>query len=179
MAGEVDVRVGSGEDGRQAEQIIADAEGGVLINYSTEYATYVEFDTAYSSGPPLEPILKWVDRKWPDLSSGLKDAGDGNKERVAWIVRNAINENGIEGVHFGARALNKMESRASAVAGKVEGTGMSGSEVQETVLGEIGNLGFAESQKIISEEASDTGNLLQSGSIEWYDDPEDIPGGED
>jgi hypothetical protein len=56
---------------------------------------------------------------------------------------------------------------------------MSGTEVKETVLGEIGNLGFAESQRIISDEATDTGNLLQSGSIEWYDDPEDIPGGED
>jgi hypothetical protein len=179
MAGEVDVRVGSGEDGRRAEEIIAEAEGGVLINYSTSYATYVEFDTAYTSGPPLAPILKWVERKWPDLDAGLKEAGNGSKTQVASIVRNAINENGIDGIHFGARALNKMESKAPAIASQVEGSGMSGAEVKQTILGEVGNLGFAESQRIISEEATDTGNLLQSGSIEWYDDPEDIPGGED
>jgi len=177
MAGEVEVRVGSGEDAREASEIIAEAEGAVQINYSTSYATYVEFDTAYSSPPPFQPIYDWVDRKWGDLDSGLKEEG-GDKEGVARIIQFAIAKNGIDGVHFGARALNKMESKASAVASQVEGSGMSGAEVRETVLGEIGNIGFAESQRIISDEATDTGNLLQSGSIEWFDDPEDLEGGE-
>jgi hypothetical protein len=178
MAGEVTTRVGSGEDAREASEVIAAAEGAAVINYSTSYATYVEFDTAYSAPPPFEPIHDWVQRKWPDLDSGLKAAGDGETERVAHIIRYAIAENGIDGVFFGNRALTKMESRAPSVAATVADSDMGGAEAREALLGELANVGFAESQRIISEEATDTGNLLQSGSIEWYDDPEDVPDGD-
>jgi len=178
MAGEVEVRTEGSEGGLSTKDIIDGMEGAVLINYSVEYAMYVEFPTSYSSGPPYSVIREWVDRKWNDLSEGIKTDEDGepmSKDAVAWKVRNAINENGQRGVHFGGRSLNRMERNAPAVMAQYAGTG--DPDAPQKALVELANGGFAMSQRIISQEATDTGNLLQSGSIAFFEDPDSAPDG--
>lgn len=171
--GTVRVREESTQGGGSIEQILDDMEGGALINYSTEYAMYVEFPTAYSSPPPFGKIRDWVDRKWPDLSQGLKKEGGGTKDGVAKVVQWSIYENGIRGVHFGGRSLNRGKQNAPTVLASYAGS--EDPEANQKALAEVANGMFEMSQRIISQEASDTGNLLQSGSIEWFDDAEDMP----
>ena len=178
MAGEVEVRLESEEGGRSTEAVLSGMEGSVLINYSVEYAQYVEFPTTYTTGPPYSVIREWVERKWNDLSTGVKTDDDGNemtKDAVAWRIRNAINENGQRGVHFGGRSLNRMERNASAVMGQYEGSG--DPDAGKKALTELANGGFAMSQRIIAQEATDTGNLLQSGSIAFFEEPGEAPDG--
>lgn len=178
MAGEVEVRT-EGDQGALSTQALLDGmEGAVLINYSVEYAMYVEFPTSYSSGPPFGVIRAWVDRKWNDLSSGIKTDDDGeprSKDSVAWMIRNAINENGQRGVHFGGRSFNRMERNAPTIMARYAGSG--DPDAPKKALVELANGGFAMSQRIISQEATDTGNLLQSGSIGFFEDPSSAPDG--
>lgn len=173
MAGEVRVREESTRGGGSIEEILDDMEGGALINYSTEYAMYVEWPTTYSSPPPFQPIRDWVGRKWNDLSEGLKAEGGGTKDGVARLVQFSIQENGIRGVHFGGRSLNRGKANAPKVLAQFEGSG--DPKANEKALAEVANGMFEMSQRIIAQEASDTGNLLESGSIEWFDDADDMP----
>lgn len=175
--GTVEVREEGDKGALSTEAILDDMEGAALINYSVEYAQYVEFPTAYSgSPPPFEPIFDWVDRKWNDLGSGIKTDDDGEemtKEEVARRVQFGIAKNGTDGVYFGSRAVEKGEANAPSVLASFEGSG--DPEANQKALAEVANGIFRESQRIIREEAVDTGNLLQSGSIEWFESADDLP----
>ncbi|AGM11208.1 hypothetical protein M197_gp43 [Haloarcula hispanica tailed virus 2] len=188
MAGDGTVRVRT-EGSRGAvstEEILDDMEGAAMINYSTNYAVYVEFPTSYtSSPPPFQPIYDWVDRKWGDLDAGLKSSvipkgssadamsTEEQQRRVAAKIQWAIFHNGTDGVYFAHRALEKGESKAPSVLAQFEGSG--DPKANEKALAEIVNGMFRESQRIVREEATDTGNLLQSGSIEWFESADDLP----
>jgi len=158
----------------EAEELLEDMEGAAMINYSVNYAQYVEFPTSYAgSPPPLQPLLDWVDRKWGDLDAGLKEAGDNTVEGVARLVQWSIYENGTDGVYFGNRALEKGKDKAPSVVSSYAGS--EDPEANQKILAEVVNGMFRESQRIIRDEASDRGTLLQSGSIEWFDSAEDLP----
>jgi hypothetical protein len=175
--GTVRVRTEGSRGAVSTETILADMEGAALINYSVEYAVYVEFPTAYSSSPPpFQPIYEWVQRKWADLSTGIKTDDDGNelsKEDVAKRIQWSIFKNGTDGVYFATRALEQGEEKAPAVLDSFEGSG--DPRANEKALAEIANEMFRYSQRIVRDEATDTGNLLQSGSIEWFDSADDLP----
>lgn len=178
MAGEVRVKEGD----VNISEMFAEMETGAIITYTADYAQHVEFPTTYTgTQPPFDAIHSWVDRKWPDLDSGLKEAGKPaanraeQKRNVAWIVVKAIAENGTDGVYFGKRGLEEAKRVAPRIANHYEGSG--DPEAPEKIVTEVANTSFNESQRIVSEEATDTGNLLQSGSYEVVDDPSDIPGG--
>lgn len=171
--GTVRVRTEGSRGGASTEEILEDMEGAAMINYSTNYAVYVEFPTSYtSSPPPFQPIYEWVQRKWGDLDAGLKEEG-GDQEGVARLVQWSIFKNGTDGVYFAHRALEKGESKAPSVLAQFEGSG--DPKANEKALAEIANGMFRESQRIVREEATDTGNLLQSGSIEWFESADDLP----
>lgn len=173
MAGKVRVREESTKGGGSIQAILDDMSGGALINYSTEYAMYVEFPTSYSSPPPYDKIRDWVDRKWPDLSQGLKAEGGGTKDGVAKLVQWSIYHNGTRGVHFGGRSLNRGKQNAPTVLASYAGSG--DTDANQQALAEVANGMFKMSQRIISQEATDTGNLLESGSIEWFEDADAMP----
>lgn len=175
MAGTVRVQ----ERDVNVEEVIQETEAAALINYTAAYAQYVEFPTSYTGPkPPLDPLLDWVERKWNDLSQALK-TGAGNqpltKRQVAFKVQNIIYRNGTEGVYFGRRGLDTAKQAASTIAAQYEGSGRP--EAGKKIVAEVANTGFNKSQAVISDEATDTGNLLQSGSIEMYDSPDELPSG--
>lgn len=154
----------------------------VRIAYTVEYAVYVEFPTSYSgTQPPFQPIFEWVQRKWADLGGGIKDAGlsDGiqpgseqHQKAVAWVVVKAIAKNGTEGVFFGKRSVAKGRQKAGAIARQYQRS--DDPDAGRKIIEDIGDLMFEESQRIVSQEATDTGNLLQSGQIEFFTDPDEV-----
>lgn len=161
------------------DELLQESEKAALVNYSTEYAKYVEFPTSYAgTQPPFQPLYEWVQRKWPDLSAGLKEAGlpastrEQQQRNVAWIVVKAIARNGTRGVYFGRRGLDTAAKAAPAIAAQYEGSG--DPNAPEKIVQEVATVGFNRGQAIIADEASDTGNLLQSGSIEILDDPSEL-----
>ena len=174
MAGEVRVK----ERDVNVEETIQATEAAALVNYSASYAQYVEFPTSYTGPkPPLQPLQDWVSRKWGDLSQGLKTHQNGaplTERQVAFKVQSIIYQNGTDGVYFGRRGLDAAKQAAPTIAAQYEGSG--NPEAGKKIVAEVANTGFNKSQAIISQEATDTGNLLQSGSIEVYDSPEDLPG---
>lgn len=178
MAGEVRVKEGD----VNVSEMISEMDSGAVVTYTAEYAQYVEFPTAYAgTQPPFDPIHEWVDRKWGDLSQGLKEAGlpaanrAEQKQNVAWVVVKAIAANGTEGVFFGQRGLDAAKAAAPAIARQYEGS--SDPNAPEKIVTEVVEVGFNKSQAIIAQEASDTGNLLQSGSIAIVDDPRQLASG--
>jgi hypothetical protein len=164
-------------DEQAAEEAIAGLGAAGRVAYTADYAEYVNYPTAFAgSQPPFDPLREWVDRKWPDLDGGLKDAAlaegmeansGAHKAAVTWIVIHAIAENGTEGVFFAERSLEEGKRKADALAAKYEGSDdpEAGRKLVEDAL----DLMFARSQDIVSDEASDTGNLLQSGIVELLD----------
>ena len=131
------------------------------MNYPTEYT---------GSPPPFEPIHEWVQRKWGDLSSGLKQAALENvdnpseittkkhKEMVAWVVVRSIQDTGTEGLYFAERSMKHAEDNAEAIAQKYENSDdplAPFKVVRDTV-----HLSFQHSQDIISgdEETADDGS---------------------
>lgn len=175
MAGTVRVK----ERDVNVEETIRETEAAALVNYSAAYAQYVEFPTSYTGPkPPLQPLQDWVSRKWSDLSQALKTGEQGQpltERQVAFKVQAIIYQNGTDGVYFGRRGLDAAKQAAPTIAAQYEGSGQP--RAGEKIVAEVANTGFNKSQAIISDEATDTGNLLQSGSIELYDSPEDLPGG--
>lgn len=157
--------------------VLKDMEGAAAIAYFAEYAPYVEFETAYTSKkPPFDPLFEWVKRKWSDLDDDFKTDADGNEmtqEAVAWKLQQIIFEHGTEGVHFGGRAMEQMRANAEAFAKQYEGS--SDPDAPRKLLDDISQYGFEISQDIIADEATDTGNLLQSGQIVTTDDPTEVP----
>lgn len=176
MAGEVRVEEGEMNISEQIRQM----EGAAVVTYTAEYAPHVEFPTSYAgSQPPFQPLYEWVQRKWPDLSGGLKDAGlpapnqEQQQRNVAWVVVKSIAANGTDGVYFGRRGLDAAKQAAPSIAQQYEGS--NDPQAAEKIVAEVGEVGFNKGQAIISQEATDTGNLLQSGSIELVDDPSSLP----
>lgn len=185
MPGEVTFQVHNTE----LDEVVDHMEFGGLVTYTTDYAHHIEFDSFWgSSPPPFSPLREWVHRKWPDLDSGLKDAGmptdaqgnptvpansDAHKDGVTWVVVNSIQASGIEGIFYGRRSLALGKQKAETIAAQYEGSNdpRAGEKIVEDIL----DLMFEASQKIIREEASDTGNLLESGLVDLTEDLGELP----
>lgn len=152
-------------------------EKGVVgeIKYTAPYAMYVEFDTVYvGSNIPFEPLNEWVKRNWDDISRGIKQLakeqleyvdGDPSREelekQVTYIIIGAIKKNGIDGIHFGKRAIEHGKEKAEMVA-NIHAERENAYELMAENLVEIM---FEHSQGTIENEAKDTGQLKDSG--EW------------
>lgn len=185
MPGEVRFQTFNAEQ----EEVMQNLEFGGVVTYTTDYAHHVEFDSFWgTSPPPFSPLRKWVDRKWPDLDGGLKDAGmpkdaqgnptvpansDAHKDGVTWVVVNSIEAKGINGVFYARRSLAHGKNQADSIAGKYAGT--DDPRASEKVVEDVVDLMFETSQKIIAEEASDTGNLLESGLVDFTEDLSELP----
>lgn len=174
MAGKVRVK----ERDVGAEEVVQETEAAALVNYSAAYAQYVEFPTSYGAKkPPWQPLRDWVGRKWNDLSQDLKTDQKNRpltKDQVAYKVQQIIFENGTEGVYFGRRGLDTAKQAAPTIAAQYEGSNRP--DAGKKIVAEVAETGFNKGQAIISQEATDTGNLLQSGSIEIFDSPSELPG---
>lgn len=167
----------------QQMAVIEGLTAGGLVTYTTDYAHHIEFDSYWgASPPPFDKLRKWVHRKWPDLDEGLKEAGlspgvkegsERHKDGVTFVVINSIKETGIEGVFFARRSLELGRNKAESIAGNYEGTNDPRASIK--IVEDVLDLMFANSQDIIAEEASDTGNLLQSGLVELTEDIGELP----
>jgi len=161
-------------DDTEFEEVLRGLNVTGRFGYTVDYAKYVNYPTSYSgTSPPFGPIRKWVHRKWNDLDAGLKQAAlpeDGDlstedhKDAVAWVVVNAIAENGTAGVYFMERAVGEVERQAEAFAAPYENS--DDPHAPFKILRDLLDAAFGISQDIIAEEATDTGNLLQSGFVE-------------
>lgn len=173
MAGEVTVQEGD----VNLSRLLQETEAAALINYTASYAKYVEFPTSYTgTQPPFQPIFEWVDRKWPTLDAGLKQSASGaplTKRQVAWKVVKIIAANGTDGVYFGRKGLDTAEAAAPAIAAQYEGSNTP--KAGQRIVQDIAETGFNKGQAVISQEATDTGNLLQSGSLHIFEDPSEMP----
>lgn len=143
------------------------------ITYSAPYALYVEFDTAYADANiPFEPLYEWVNREWGNLSSGIKEMAEKQlgadasteevKRQVTWIIIGAIKKNGIEGVHFGKRAIEHGKSKAEMVANIHKER----ENPYENMARNLVEIMFEHSQGTIEEEAKSSGQLKDSGDWE-------------
>jgi len=158
-------------DDTRVQEIIRGFAVEGSFGYSVDYAKYVNYPTSYSgTAPPFEPIRKWVHRKWNDLDDGLKGSAfregmtqEEHKDAVAHVVQNAIAENGTEGVYFAERAVAEVERQAKAFAARYENS--EDPHAPFKIVRDVTDAAFGISQDIIAEEATDTGNLLQSGYV--------------
>lgn len=142
------------------------------VRYEAGYAMYVEYDTAYAgSKPPFEPIHKWVQRNWSEIHPAILDMTENENEsitvtehqkRVAWFLVEQIAESGIDGVHFGKRALDFAKANAESVVARYAGS--DDPEAPKKIAEDITRMMYERSQEIIEEEANDTGALAESGS---------------
>jgi len=185
MSGEVTFQLNEAK----MEEVFASLEHGGVVTYTTDYAHHIEFDSFWgSTAPPFSALRDWVDRKWPDLNGELKDEGmptdeEGNnlvpegsprhRDGVTWVVVNSIQETGILGIFYGRRSLEYGKQQANSVASEYEGT--DDPRASEKIVEDILDLMFETSQDIIAEEASDTGNLLQSGLVDTTEDLSELP----
>lgn len=145
------------------------------VGYTADYAAYVEFPTSYAgTQPPFQPLRDWVGRKWQDLDTGLKDAPlEGNddlvpnspehKNAVAWVVVMSIAETGTDGVFFLRRGFEAAKQAAEQFAEAHEGT--DDLDAAQKIFEDTFDFAFQTSQDIVAQEASDQGNLLQSGFV--------------
>lgn len=176
--------------------IIEQTENAVgKVEYPAEYASYVNYPTEYAgdSKPPFEPIYEWVQRKWNDLSQGLKDAAlenvedkgsvsvEEHKRKVAWVVVRVMGDKGTDGLYFAERSLKFGKDNAEKVAEKYENSNDPLAPYKAVV--DITDLTFQHSQDIISgdtgdESAFDEGFLKRSGTREYTQDG-DISGSGD
>jgi len=162
-----------------ADEGSVEAEGS--FGYTAEHAKWVNWDTSYSVPPPFDPIHAWVERKWNDLDEGLKlaalsddeeEAGEiadeitkGEwKREVTFLVMFAIEESGIEGVHFMERGAERAKADAEAIASTYEGT--DDPDAGFKIVRDWLDFAFGISQDIIADEATDRGTLLQSGFVQ-------------
>jgi hypothetical protein len=151
-----------------------DVEGKVA--YTAAHAQHVEWDTEYNH---LEVstifgfIRPWVDRKWNDLSGGLKAAAiedrqnepsqSDHKDAVAWMISASIKKTGIEGVFYAQRSIEYGKQKTDAIDSALKDT--DDPQAAQKAVSELLNLTFTKSQEIISDEATDQGTLLQSGQL--------------
>lgn len=163
------------EINKELDQVMPDRGVVGEITYTAPHAMYVEFDTAYGgSNIPFDPLFEWVQINWSDISSGIKEmaekqlGGDPSQEeikkQVTWIIIGAIKKNGIEGVHFGKRAIEHGKEKAEMVA-NVHAERENPYELMAENLVEIM---FEHSQGTIEEEAKSTGELKDSGEWDVY-----------
>lgn len=162
-------------DAGKIDQLFENLDVVAKVGYTTDYAGYVEFPTSYAgTSPPFEPLFEWVDRKWNDLDSGLKDIpleGDSgprpgsreHKEQVAWIVVMSIADTGTDGVFFLRRGFEAAKQAAEQFAASYEGT--NDIDAARKIFEDTFDFAFQTSQDIVADEASDRGNLLQSGFV--------------
>lgn len=145
-----------------------------IVRYEAPYALYVEYDTAYAgTQPPFEPIHQWVIRNWSEIHNAIKKIVDNkdkplsrtdHQERVAWFIVEQISESGIEGIHFGQRALDAAKSHAPAIVAKYAES--DDTDAHRKIAEEVTEWMFDQSQKTIENEAKDTEELKKSGSWE-------------
>jgi len=146
------------------------------IKYTAPYALYVEFDTAYTdSNIPYEPLREWVEREWGNLPSSMKKMAEKQlesrnnpnpsteeiKKQVTWIVIEGIKKSGIEGVHFGKRAMEHGKSKEEMVANIHKER----ENPYQNMARNLVEIMFEHSQGTIEEEAKSSGQLKESG--EW------------
>lgn len=153
-----------------------EAEGS--YGYTAEHAKWVNWDTSYSSPPPFDPIYGWVDRKWKDLSNGLKlnalseDRGEAEeiasritrdewKRKVTFMLMSVIERDGIEGVHFMERSAERAKADAEAIARVYEDS--NDPDAGFKIVRDWLEFAFGISQDIVADESTDRGTLLQSG----------------
>lgn len=144
------------------------------FGYTADHAPYVNWETTYAgTQPPFDPIRKWVHRKWNDLDAGLKDyaaSGDTDlstdqlKDRVAWVVVNAIAANGTKAIRFMERAIERAKGNISALEQPYADS--EDPHAPFKIVRDTLDYAFGESQDIIADEATDTGGLLQSGFVD-------------
>lgn len=174
-------------DGTALDEIIEGFRVRGRFGYTVNYAKYVNYPTSYAgTQPPFDPIRGWVDNKWADLSPGLKRAAipeesdrpdseafdreetrlstEDHKDRVAWIVVHAIAENGTDGVYFMERSVGEVERQAEAFAARYQNSEDPNAPFK--IVRDVTDAAFGISQDIIADEATDEGNLLQSGFVE-------------
>lgn len=155
------------------EELIREMEVEGSFGYTADYSSYVNYETHYAgTQPPFEPIRGWVKRKWNDLDAGLKNVPDpdlSKEERmnaVAWIVVHAIAENGTKAIRFMERAVE----RANGAVEQLEAPYANSEDplAPFKLVRDYLDFAFGESQDIIAEEATDRGNLLQSGFVDVH-----------
>lgn len=149
-----------------------DVEGS--YGYTADHAPYVNWETHYAgTQPPFTPIREWVHRKWNDLDAGLKEAAlpengdlskDDHKDAVAWLVVNAIAENGTKAIRFMERSIEQVKGEVPALEKQYAGT--EDLHAPFKLVRDTLDLAFGISQDIVAEEATDTGALLQSGFVD-------------
>lgn len=158
-------------DDTKLDQLFENLDVDATVGYGAEYAAYVEFPTSYTgTSPPFEPILGWVQRKWNDLDSGLKQAGEEQAEtkeeaqrQVAWIVVAAIAENGTDGVFFLNRGFEAAKQAGEQFLEQYEGS--DDPDAARKAIEDTVDFAFDKSQSIVADEATDRGTLLQSGFV--------------
>ena len=145
------------------------------VGYTADYAGYVEFPTSYAgTQPPFGPLREWVGRKWQDLDAGLKSAPlEGNddmvpnseehKNAVAWVVVMSIADTGTDGVFFLRRGFEAAKDAAEQFAASYAGT--DDPDAARKIFEDTFDFAFQTSQDIVADEATDEGNLLQSGFV--------------
>lgn len=169
------------------DEIFAALEVEGTFGYTADYSPYVNWETHYAgTAPPFQPIRDWVHRKWNDLDPGLlqsvltekeKEQGiqppaEEWKDRVASTVQHAIAANGTEAIRFMERSIERAKASIDAIEATYEGS--EDIHAPFKIVRDVLDTAFGHSQDIIAEEATDTGNLLQSG----YVDVEELQSGE-
>jgi len=142
-----------------------------VVGYGADYAAYVEFPTEYAgTSPPFEPLFEWVQRKWEDLDSGLKEAGEEQADTkaeaqraVAWIVVTSIAESGTDGVFFLNRGFEAAKQAGQQFLEAFDGT--DDPDAARKAITRTVDFAFEQSQDIVADEATDRGTLLQSGFV--------------
>lgn len=158
-------------DTKQIGDIFDRMDIRAVVGYGADYAAYVEFPTSYTgTQPPFEPIFEWVQRKWNDLDPGLRAAGEeqadtieGAQRAVAWIVVTSIAESGTDGVYFLNRGFEAAKQAGEQFLESYEGT--DDPEAARKAISQTVDFAFEKSQEIVAEEATDRGQLLQSGFV--------------
>jgi len=159
------------------DRLFEELEVDGSVSYSADYAGHVEFPTEYKgTQPPFAPLYEWVERKWNDLDNSLKDVPlyDENGERndiaegstehrraVAWVVVKSIADDGTDGVFYMRRSYEAAKDAGEQFLEQFEHS--DDIEAPRKIFEQTLDFAFEQSQKIVAEEATDRGNLLQSG----------------
>lgn len=158
-------------DHDKLEDLFEALDVDAVVGYGAEYAAYIEYPTEYTgTQPPFQPLFEWVQRKWEDLDTGLKEAGEQGadtvlqaQKNVAWIVVSAIAEDGTDGVFFLNRGFEAGKQAAEQFLEAYDGSD-NPQAAREAIIDTV-DFAFEQSQDIVADEATDRGQLLQSGFV--------------
>lgn len=161
------------------ERLFDELDVVATVSYSADYAAYVEFPTEYTgSQPPFDPLHEWVQRKWNDLDDALKDVpleeteggdirpepgSDEHIRQVAWVVVMSIADDGTDGVYFLRRSFEAAKDAGEQFLEQFEGS--DDIEAPRKIFERTFDFAFEQSQRIVADEATDRGTLLQSGQV--------------